>query len=332
MTFTKIHERYTASLPCLTETDLETTNAFLHDLTPLKLDQWTSERTVVNHLGGRAFRMVVDHPDDGDRNQAVVVTGEFGGGRTPANIVRARIIREMVNPAATLVVQPNSTFREPNMNYQRAERHLLRRGRLDPLLGRIATTLGAVGNPKELTILGSSQGSVSALGLATRDYLPPSAVAVLEAPGVKERSRRQLLLDFVCCGGDLNSIISENYADSAHPLLEETLRGLSVSERMRYALGIMKPDNTATIGILLRANAEQAMQTTIRRGGSIVHAWGTEDKVSPPEDNRLIAKGIQQARMPRYEAYELAGADHSISNNYSLVGALARRANLLLRG
>lgn len=330
MSFTKIHEKYTTSLPCLREDDLEATSAFLHELNPSKLEEWTNDRTVIHRLGDRAFRMVVDRPEDGDKNKAVVVTGEFGGGRTPANIVRARIIREMVNPAATLVMQPNSTFNEPNMNYERTERHMLRRGRLSPLLGRIATTLDALGGPEELTILGSSQGSVSALGLATTHYLPPAAVAVLEAPGVKERSRRQLMLDFVRCGGDLSSIISENYADSAHPLLAETLRGLSGAERMRYALGALKSENIATLGILLHARAENAMQQAIRRGGSVVHAWGTKDNVSPPDDNRSIAEKMRQLQMPRYEAYELTGADHSVSNNYSLVGALARQANLLM--
>lgn len=336
MSRTIIHEKYAKSLPSLTEEDFEKTDAFLHDLDLSELHEWIDKKTATHHLGERAFQMVVDQPNEGDKSKAVVVPFEFANGITPASVVRARIIRDMVDSNASLVMQPNSTFLQANMNYSRIERQRLRRGELDSIMGRIAVTLDSIENPQNLTLVGSSQGSAVVLELANqKDYIPPSAVAVLEAPGVKERSRLELLRDFLSCGTDLNEVVAENYSDSQHPLLVETLRSFSGKERVRYGLGAVSPGNVATLGILLHSRAQSAMRDIVQGGGAVVHAWGTKDAVSPASDNRAIVQemneivGLGDEGVGRYTAYELTGASHSVSNNYSVIGALAREAAAL---
>lgn len=330
-----IHEKYAESLPSLNKEDFERTDDFLRDLDPSTLHEWIDERTVTRQFGERAFRMIIDTPNDGDEGKAVVVGGEFGNGITPATVLRARIVRDMVDPSASLVLQPNSTFLQPNMNYSRTERQMLRRGKTSPLIGRVATTLDSMKNPEALTLVGVSQGSVAMLELATHsDYIPPAAVAVLEAPGVKDRSRLELLQDFMSCGADLVEVVKENYSDENHPILVETLRSFSGKERIRYGLGVLNPENVAILGILLHSRAQRAMHDVVQRGGAVVHAWGTKDAVSPVNENRAIAAwmhdlGFGETGTHKYASHELTGADHSISNNYSVIGALAREATAL---
>jgi len=96
----------------------------------------------------------------------------------------------------------------------------------------------------------------------------------------------------------------------------------------KFALGLVKPDNRALTGILRRDTAEDDIETILARGGSVVHAYGTVNDVSPRSANVRLAELF--AANQRYRGVELTGADHSITNQYALNGALARTAHSLL--
>ena len=69
------------------------------------------------------------------------------------------------------------------------------------------------------------------------------------------------------------------------------------------------------------------METILQKQGSVVHAWATEDAVSPNDDNQLIESALRNQLS--YESYQVAG-DHSSTNDYLLSAALVQRAYDLL--
>ncbi len=296
---------------------------FLERTTFAEQSDWADRRTQLFDLNGQSFRMVVDRPTEGNEH-VVVVPSEFATGISPPMIVRARIIRDMVDPAATLVVQPNTTFDQPNMNYSRAEQRELRRGRLAPVIGRIMMALEYTLQPEHTTVFGSSQGAVVALGFGADRNTPSSAVAVIEAPNVTMRNRVVLTKDFIGCAHGLKDVILSNYEDKTAPFALDTLRTMSRAEPIKCVLDGVKRDNLAMVGAMARGSASQHIKTILDASGSVAHAWGTADRISTAEDNRRIAD--QFADHPHYCSAELPGACHGVTSAYALNGALARMA------
>lgn len=314
-------EKY-GSVSGLKEKDIEDTHRFLHDTSIAELESWTDARTETHYVGPLAtpYKMIVDHRE---KDEAVVVTGEFANGITPHIIARARVVRDMVSPDASLLLQPNAaTGQLDNMNFRPSERAAIRQGLLLPFSKRFDRSLEQLGDPDQLTFYGPSQGGTVALEYAA-ERGGSIAVASLEAPNIIERSRRQMAQDFIGCGGLLKEIIQENYGDNmAHaPVL--SLMGLA-----KYAAGIVHPDNRAIIDLLRSGTAPDAIEKILSAQGSVVHAYAEGDKVSPVERNDDIAREF--AAQKRYQSVRLEG-DHSITNNFALSAALARTARTLLQ-
>ncbi len=290
------------------------------------LREWMERRIVVRELAGRAFRMLVDVPPETD-GSAIVVFGEAGNGLDSTGaIVRARVIRMMVNPNAALVLQPNSTLSEANMNFSPEENRELKAGSSAPVVDRVLSTLESIGNPTDIVTYGPSQGGPMSLAYATSQYAPPSiAATVVEAPNVVRRSRSALRLDFARSGGRLEKEIAGNF-DPLAPLRQELLAELGVVGLTKFGLGLLlKRDNLALNGPMQRATAGDSMERVLQGGGSVVHAWATGGTVSPAEANRQIADGLD-GRHPRYKGVEVPDADHSVTNRYRLNGALVHYA------
>jgi hypothetical protein len=329
MTHRANHEKYGVLFNELTEEDVESAAQFLSSIDTAAMEAWTSERIEIPEIGDQRFRMVVDRGED--EQAAVIVGGEFGNGITPWALARARIVRDMVNPDATLIYQPNTTVGQPNMNFSSDERRTLHEGGVEPFHDRLDIVLDRANAPDDLTFYGPSQGGVVALSYATKQERPV-AVAVVETPNVANRSQIELLKDFAGSGSQLKQVIQDNYE---HPeniqeiFAKETLEGLSIAGMTRFVRGILKADNRAIAGILRRDVAKAHMATILDNKGSIVHSYGTANSVSPIDANRAITQDLSP--YARYQGVEMAGADHSISNHYALNGALARAARNLLR-
>lgn len=331
MAYESVFERYGGFFQPgeLTVDDLERAGTFLGSQSPADMGEWSDARTEVYELNGRRFRMVVDRPVNGDDSRAVVVGGEFGNGIAPGAIARARVVRGMVTPEATLVYQPNGTLNEPdNMNFSRDEREQLREGDQSPMLGRLAVALGSVDNPDNLTFYGPSQGGVVSLGYAAHPDTPPAAVAVVETPDVLERSRFELAKDFAGSGAQLKDIIRENYSDPNIPLAKATIDALSIVGLAQFAAGLLRRDNLALSGILRGDTAKRHIEAILERGGSVVQAYGTVNNVSPLAANERLARVFNGN--PRYRSVRFEGSDHSMTNNYAVSGALARVARRLM--
>ncbi len=292
------------------------------------LSEWAETHTEVYELGGQPFRMIVDRGENADH--AIVVGGEFANGTDAIGaIARMQVVRRLVDTDATVILQPNSTARQDNMNFSDFERNQLLNGSAAPLLNRCMVAIDTAGNPGQLTAYGPSQGGVLALALgAHKHYAPPVAVSVVEAPNVVERSTVRMLKSYIGCGGDLKVNIAANFDDGG-TLGEELIGDLSLRGLATYGRGAFHRDNRALLGIIRRGSAQELMQRTIARGGSVVHAWATGDAVSPAAANEQIAKTMMYEKgSGRYAHYTLDG-DHSITNAYILNAALVHRARSL---
>jgi len=179
MTYKTAHEKYGGMFGDLTEDDVRNAGTFLQSASSAEMSAWSEARTEILEINGQPFRMIVDRGADDE--SAVVVGGEFGNGISPWAVARARVVRDMVAPEATLIYQPNTTFDQPNMNFSNDERRTLSKGNTLPLLGRLAVVLGESGNPEDLTFYGPSQGGVTSLSYAAGMEMP-AAVAVVETP------------------------------------------------------------------------------------------------------------------------------------------------------
>jgi hypothetical protein len=294
------------------------------------LAAWTEQNTRRLVYGERNYNMLVHRPATGDPNKVVVIGGEFGNGLTPAVAARSRVVRDIVAPEATLVVQPNSTiFEDDHMNYSREERLTLRSGEALPLIGRIATTLDALHNPEDITMFGPSQGGTAVLAYAAHRWSPDGiATAVVETPNVVNRSSAQLLANFVGSGGQLKDIIAENFADPSSQLKKEIIAATGLAGFVRFGLGIATRRNRVLRGIMREDTAYRNMAGVLYRGGSVVHAWGNVNSVSPAGANESFRSHLDV--FPRYESVKLEDKDHSVTNNYVLAGTLAKSARRLL--
>jgi pimeloyl-ACP methyl ester carboxylesterase len=273
--------------------------------------------------------MIEDRPKDSDDDKVVLVSLEFGTNILPRSIAKARVIRDFVNPAATLVIQPNSIIGEPNMNFSWAERRRLSDGDLQPIIGRIAIAMGAVGDSEDVTIFGSSQGAMVALGYAAHKDTPSAVVSAVEIPNVVERRSGQLIADFMRSGRDLPRVVEANFTNhesSPASLVERD--AISKRSFARYVLLSLHPDNIAMFGAMCHATEIiPTIKSVLDKGGSVVHAWGDQDNVSPEYMNKYIASIFKDN--PRYASRELQSLSHAATDFYALDGALARLAHNL---
>lgn len=312
----------------LTLWDINKSRKFLEGLSMSELNDWTEDRIqTYTTSDDQRFRMVVDRPKDGNSDKAVVVMSEFGTNIVPRLIAKSRVIRDIVDPGATLVIQPSSVIGEPNMNYSWVERNRLCEGNLRPIIGRVALTMNAIGNPEDVTIFGSSQGAMIGLGYAADSETPPAAVSVFELPNIVERQRTQLVADFMSSGSDLPQVVEANFTNQEAPFANYARHETTVSRLARYTLLSFHPDSIATVGAMRYASAVPAIETVLDKGGSVVHAWGDQDNVSPAFKNRFISTIPIFESNPKYVSRVLRGMSHAATDFYALDGALARLAH-----
>lgn len=315
-------QRTIESFPHFTEADYETTAKLFHDFNGNGLMAWANDHLEqFETSSGRGFRMVVDKGEDPEK--VIVAPGEFGGELKPFSVARALALRAIAGPEATLVIQPNDVIGRPSMNYSRSEYRVLAKGSLLPLIGRVATVLDSLDKPEKVALYGPSQGGIVALGFAETER-PDAAVAVLETPNVKKRTRFQMAEDFLGCGRQLSESLAINFPDATNQFAVEVNQIPSSLDRIRYLFTVATPSNLALVSLLARSDALRQMETVLEGGGSIVHAWAERDMVSPQVENREICSVLQGHSA--YEAVELPGSDHSVSNFAALNGALLRRA------
>lgn len=320
-----ISDKYRDVLPGdLTRTDIDNACKFFDSIDLKDLENWTTDRTATYRYHDQDFQMIVDTPKDGNPEKAVLVLSEFATGIVPRLMVKSQIIRDMVDPEATLVIQPSSIQCQQNMNYSYKERLTLRSGNLAPIIGRIAITMCSLGSPKDLTIFGSSQGATVGLDYASK-MESPAHLAVVEIPNITERSTLNLTKDYMCSGKDLRQAVEANFDNHKSPFAVFAKNSTLFLNQIKYSYGFIHPDNMSMLETMRYASAFPHIKSILNNGGSVVHAWGNVDKVSPEDKNQLIAKTFENN--PRYSSRLLRGMGHTAGDLYALDGALARLAH-----
>jgi hypothetical protein len=327
------HEKYKNFLPSgdLTLEDFEAVDEALRRISIEDQDEWTEQHRVYPRLpNGQRYSMIIDRPQDGDPNKVFIVPGEYAKGTDADHVFGARVARDLTDRDATLLYQPTSTVGEDNMNFSHAELELLKNGSMTPLIGRFGLVMSSLGNPTEQTLFGSSQGGTVALGYAAHKDTPPAAVAVYEAPSVEGRTAAGLMTGFVGNSKDLVARYHENH-DGTEPFpvfIQDAIALQSFSTFVKFARGLAMPQNMAMINLMRQDSAQAQMAAILGKGGSVVHAYGTVDKVSPVPANERIAEALKDE--PRYLRSVVEGAGHEVSILYAFNGALGRTARRLM--
>ena len=311
----------------LTAENIDATSDFLDSLTPSGLQKFAVEHTVQLNFEGQDFNMLIDSPKDGDKDKVLLVMSEYGTGLVPRLVVKSLIMRDAVDPKATLVIQPSSVWGHPNMNYSASERQYLKNGNSSPIVGRIAATMSHLDNPKDITIYGSSQGAKYGLDYASDDEAPKAIkVVITEVPNIVERSFWQLAIDFAQDGHDLSEIVRANFKDHGAPFAVLAEKNTGFFDKFKFMLSSVNLDNIASIQAMCHESATESIRKILEeKNGVIVHAWGDrDDNVSPCNVNQLIANRYE--KNAKYTHRILKGVGHTCTDLYALDAELVKIA------
>ena len=248
---------------------------------------------ITREMSGRAFRMMMDVPNDGDPSQVILLGGEYGNGiKSPTGDyngawIRGLAIRDVVAPEATLVYAPNNTHNEDNVNLSPAEMKRVFKGDSTPLTDRIKTVIGD--DASRVMGVGLSQGVV-VVGDYMIDRGGDGAFVALEAPNVSDRSAVELGRDFAGSGGHLKDNLAFNSPDGElAELPRQHIESIRSFPTVLFGLGVVRPSNLALSGIMRHTGFAGQVDKLLEIGNGVVHMWTAGDNVSPVADNRKIA-------------------------------------------
>jgi len=292
------------------------------------LTAWAQEHQEIGTLAHQKFHYLYDRPTEWSGN-VVVAGGEFANGIHPGMLIRALIVREVADPHAALLIQPNSTVQTTVHNFSRDERHRLANGNPAPLVDRLRSAMQQQeesDDPERNTLLyGPSQGAVAMAAYAAHPDTERVALAVIEAPNTQDRNNLELLKDFGGSGKSLKDNIQVNFVGHKYLLLyEDLLRGVDLRHLLLYVAGGARPENVALRGVLRQCTLTGYIEQTLGKGSSVVQAWGIKDRVSGDDVNTAIAEFF--INHSAYQGVRVVGehADHSITNRYGLNAHIAK--------
>ncbi len=293
-------------------------------------------------VGDRDFRAYTDIPTD-PSDRVVLVTGEHGNSfwaqhnRSKPNpaIVRAHVIRDAIDPAATLVYSSGDAYRENNLNLSHLERNDLRQGLLTPVADRLEVLFSTLPNHNEIsrgTAIGMSLGATVLSNLMVFGNTPLNSAVYVEAPNVVERQTRELMKSFMTSGNELAANIALNHDLATSEVAKEHAKSVDIMSARGmlgmgvFTVGLALSTNRALLRPMLTHSLSRRIASSVQNGHNIVHAWGTKADVSPAAGNRAIHDRFNHDT--HYDSFEFSGphADHSLTNVYLVMGALARHA------
>lgn len=285
--------------------------------------QGHEESTRTISLGGSEFRAVALR---GESDETIVIGGEYGNANSIQAYTRAMGIRAVLGPEASLVLLPNNTLGENNLNFSPLERSMVHEGVAKPYVDRYKKALAHIGaEDQAVHIVGMSLGATTGAALAADKDVRARSLAMIEPPYL-EGSTLKSAIDFGQSGAQLgrNIEISQQGMEEFDALKLDGPLGFA-----RFGIGSMTPSNLASLSFMKHHDTKEDIQQVAYspRNIGFVSAWGTEARVSPVTTNRVIAASY--AGHPRGEFVEIQGADHSVTNAHAVVAALANRAKSL---
>ena len=299
--------------PLVTDHDLEILENHAATSTPAATEKSIAKAEATGQIAGKDFGYYC--LGDSDAGVTLVVPGEFGMKTEPWVVSRAQAIAKLCAPDVHLILMPNN-----GLNLTQTDRRKLHHGNPSPYVDRI---MAATQQAKGVVIgYGMSHGAAILSAAAARADSPFSALGLLEAPNVTNRSLPALGRAFLQSGKHLESNIRLNGQGEvldAHIASLHDARGTA-----RWIAHLLGPNNVATASYLSGSAFTSNLAIAASRA-QIVNAWGSRSLVSKGMADAILA--AQLATKPNYREYIFTGdlADHSITNVY-LMGVLARQA------
>lgn len=285
------------------------------------LEDSTTEIALPDDERFRAVALTGENSDE-----TIVIGGEFGNGRTLASFTRAMGIRAVLSPEASLVLLPNNTLGENNLNLNGRERLRLRNGRTLPYSDRYRRALDHIdASESQLHVVGMSLGATTGAAFARTTDIDLGSATFVESP-LLSGSPLGVAKDFVTSGAQLSrniEISQQNIEDF------DAIAGDGIAGFARFGTGALSPSNIAALELMRNRNTADDIHGLIAKyeHAGVITAWGTEANVSPRTDNQRIAS--INADNPWFQGIEIKGADHSVTNAHAVVAALALRARQL---
>ena len=259
----------------------------------------------------------------GESPETIVIGGEYGNGNSIQAYTRALGIRAVLGPEASIMLLPNDTLGENNLGLTKEEREIIRGGDASPYTYRFHKLLDTIETPSDqaVHIVGMSLGATTGAALAADGERNISSLTMIEPPHMSG-SVSTIMAKFIASGGQLNKniTISKQGIEGFSAIDGPTPIGLAA-----YGIGSLSPSNLASLGLIRNRDIDYDLMWAYDEHPNItvVSAYGTDGHVSPPEENRTIADKYQPRGL---QAFELSGADHSVTNAHAVVAALAKHA------
>ncbi|HCH34428.1 MAG: hypothetical protein UY35_C0018G0025 [Candidatus Saccharibacteria bacterium GW2011_GWC2_48_9] len=287
-------------------------------------DMLEDSTAAIKLSGDEHFRAVALTGENSD--ETIVIGGEFGNGRTLASFTRAMGIRAVLSPEASLVLLPNNTLGENNLNLSGRERLRLRNGRALPYSDRYRRALDYIdASESRLHIVGMSLGATTGAAFARTSDIDLGSATLVESP-LLSGSPLSVAKDFLTSGAQLsqNIEISQQNIEDFDAIAGDGFAGFA-----RFGAGALSPSNIAALELMRNRDTADDINGLIAKHehAGVVTAWGTKANVSPRADNQRIAS--LHADNPWFQGVEIKGADHSVTNAHAVVAALALRAKQL---
>lgn len=288
------------------------------------------KNTVTLSLGEAAFKAII-FPGE-SKDAALILPGEFGNGFDASGaIARAEVARAYIRMYSdidpSVVVLPNSTIGEDNVNLTLEERKEVVEGSPAPLVGRMhVATEYAIGDQSgHITVGALSQGAYPGPRYAAeRDNV---ALGIVEAPNVKPWGHFELGKAFMTAGPRIKEVIAGNFGEKDE-LKKELIDKLGIRGQIKYMLGALKEENRSLVFMIKNGDTiENDVKATLDRSGGVVLASSDKSPLSPEALNRVIAQKFENH--PRFDSVIGRDGDHSITNDYAFVAAVLRRADEL---
>jgi len=311
--------------PYLTQEDISDARRFLVN-EGTKTAESVDDHIVTHTLDGRAFRMVVRK---GESNNLVLAPAEFATGIRGDGWARLMAMKAIMDPFASVILQPQNVLGQNNLNLSPKERAKLRSGNSQPIIDRILKTLEEEGLEYEnIDAVGVSLGATLMTDLARHPDANVRSLTAFETPDIKKRKWLSLTKDFLLSGPNLYKNLEISKLGEEADFLSQSKLNL-----IRFSMGALHANNLATM-LRLRTNshAEGIMKALEKNPGlGVVRGWTARSAISPSYENRETTEFLKMYFGQQVEGIEFAGplASHNSTNIPVLVGALARRAATL---
>lgn len=246
------------------------------------LDQGKQCREAGDRLRGNvgASALVLSTIEQPDESSTTVMEFPFIWGGNAADLTKAFLMAQALNPTGRTIVFPNNSRYEHHYDLTDNERERMAQGDMRPLSERQMSTLEAINQAVPLgniSVVGNSQGGLTSLGLAAigSDKITIDNVVSVEPPSKNGRGPIGVGLDFMRSGGPKD--LDQALEDAAIPVLTSTRKD---EKPLDFPLSALKKANVACIRAMA-GSANYLLEGATRQLNGRV-------SISHIEDSRIV--------------------------------------------